>query len=56
MTERRSIFQLAFLALLLMMPAAAVLKMWVRHLREFYAGRSAVPSGQKRRAPKSPSP
>ena len=47
---------LAFPALLLALLVAAVLKMWVRHLREFHAGRSAVPSGQKRRAPKSPSP
>jgi len=45
-----------FAGVLLALPAAAVLKVWVRHLRGFYSQEFAAPAGKKRRAPKSASP
>jgi predicted PurR-regulated permease PerM len=45
-----------FTGVLLALPAAAVLKVWVRHLRDFYTRELAAPAGKKRRTPKSASP
>ena len=41
-----------FTGVLLALPAAAVLKVWLRHLHELYTGDDAGHSGKKRRAPK----
>jgi predicted PurR-regulated permease PerM len=45
-----------FAGILLALPAAAVLKVWLRHLHEFYIGESDDRNGKKRRAPKRASP
>jgi predicted PurR-regulated permease PerM len=45
-----------FTGVLLALPAAAVLKVWLRHLHEFYIGESDDRNGKKRRAPKRASP
>jgi len=45
-----------FTGILLALPAAAVLKVWLRHLHEFYTGEGADNNGKKRRAPKRASP
>jgi predicted PurR-regulated permease PerM len=45
-----------FTGVLLALPAAAVLKVWVRHLRDYYRRELAAPAGKKRRAPKRSSP
>ncbi|MHB8535586.1 MAG: AI-2E family transporter [Sulfuricaulis sp.] len=41
-----------FTGVLLALPSAAVLKVWLRHAHEFYAGESIDRKGKKRRAPK----
>jgi len=45
-----------FTGVLLALPAAAVLKVWLRHLHEFYIGEGNNHAGKKRRAPKRASP
>ena len=45
-----------FTGVLLALPTAAVLKVWLRHLHEFYTGESDDHSGKKRRTPKRASP
>ena len=43
-----------FTGILLALPAAAVLKVWLRHARQFYSDESRGHSGRKRRAAKPP--
>ena len=45
-----------FTGVLLALPAAAVLKVWLRHLHEFYAGSAPGHPGPKRRRARRPSP
>ncbi len=45
-----------FTGILLALPAAAVLKIWLRHLRAIYAGGAANHSVKKHRAPRRPPP
>jgi predicted PurR-regulated permease PerM len=45
-----------FTGVLLALPAAAVLKVWLRHAHEFYMGEGGNRNGKKRRAPKRASP
>jgi predicted PurR-regulated permease PerM len=45
-----------FTGILLALPAAAVLKVWLRHLREFYVGAAANRPVRKRRALRRPPP
>ena len=45
-----------FTGILLALPAAAILKVWLRHLHGFYLGGGANPPARKRRAPRRAPP